>query len=142
MNRPAVGPTAIRAGAAYFAIVFTIAFVFGTIRVTVVAPSLGETAAVLVEAPLLIAASWIVCGWIVDRFRVRAQLRARSWMGGIAFILLLLVETGLAVLAFGQTLPEWLAGYASLAGGIGLFAQIIFAFTPILQGLLGKYTRR
>ncbi len=47
----------IKAGAAYFAIVFAAAFVLGTIRVSLVAPSVGPTIAVLIETPPAVVVS-------------------------------------------------------------------------------------
>ena len=49
---------ATKAGALYAIIVFVIGFILGTIRVLLVAPRLGETTAVIIEAPIMLAASW------------------------------------------------------------------------------------
>jgi hypothetical protein len=51
----------ITAGALYAIIVFVSGFILGTIRVLLIAPRLGETLAVIVEAPLILVASWFVC---------------------------------------------------------------------------------
>jgi hypothetical protein len=58
------------AGALYAIIVFLMGFIFGTIRVLLLVPRLGETTAVIVEAPIMLAASWFVCRWCVDRLNV------------------------------------------------------------------------
>ena len=57
---------AIEAGALYAIIVFLIDFILGIIRVLLLAPRLGETTAVIIEAPIMLAASWFVCRWCVD----------------------------------------------------------------------------
>ena len=62
---------ATKAGALYAIVVFSIGFILGTIRVLLLAPRLGETTAVIVEAPIMLAASWFVCRWCVDRLDVR-----------------------------------------------------------------------
>jgi hypothetical protein len=62
--------TASKAGALYALIVFLIGFILGTIRVLIIVPRLGETAAVLLETPLILAASWFFCRWCVDRLDV------------------------------------------------------------------------
>src|SRR5215469_7339785 len=72
---------ATKAGALYSIIAFLIGFILGTIRVLLVAPRLGETTAVIVEAPIILAASWLVCRWCVDRLNVRRTVPARSLMG-------------------------------------------------------------
>ena len=67
---------ATEAGALYAIIVFLIGFILGTIRVLLVAPRLGETTAVILEAPMMLAASWFVCRWCVDRLDVRRTVSA------------------------------------------------------------------
>jgi hypothetical protein len=52
---------AIEAGALYATMVFLMGFILGTIRVLLLVPRLGETIAVIVEAPIALAASWFVC---------------------------------------------------------------------------------
>jgi hypothetical protein len=66
---------ATKAGALYAIIVFVIGFILGTIRVLLVAPRLGETTAVIIEAPIMLAASWFVCRWCVGRLSVRRTVR-------------------------------------------------------------------
>jgi hypothetical protein len=86
---------ATKAGALYAIIVFLIGFILGTIRVLVTTPHLGETIAVILEAPVILAASWFVCRWCVDRLNVTRDVRARSLMGFVAFLVLMSAEFGL-----------------------------------------------
>jgi hypothetical protein len=86
---------ATKAGALYAIIVFVIGFILGTIRVLLVAPRLGETTAVILEAPMMLAASWFVCRWCGDRLDVRRTVPARSLMGFVAFLVLMSAEIGL-----------------------------------------------
>src|SRR5262245_49583676 len=67
---------ATKAGGLYAIIVFLIGFILGTIRVLLVAPRLGETTAVIIEAPIMLAASWFVCRWCVDRLHVTRNVPA------------------------------------------------------------------
>jgi hypothetical protein len=83
---------ATAAGAFYAFMVFLIGFVFGTIRILVLAPRLGETAAVVLETPIMLAASWFVCRWCVDRLGVPRRVIARSVMGAAAFVVLMSAE--------------------------------------------------
>jgi uncharacterized membrane protein len=70
----------LKARAMYFVVVFSIAFVLGTIRVLLVAPRLGETIAVMIEAPLILAVSWFASRRCVRVFEVRAgRLQGCSW---------------------------------------------------------------
>ena len=103
---------ATTAGALYAIVVFSIGFILGTIRVLLLAPRLGETTAVIIEAPIMLAVSWFVCRWCVDRLNVRRTVPARSVMGWVAFLLLMSAEVGLGVV-LGRSLADQLAGYKS-----------------------------
>ena len=54
--------SSIKAGVAYAVTVFAIGFLLGTARVLLLAPRVGSTVAVLVETPVILAASWYVAG--------------------------------------------------------------------------------
>jgi hypothetical protein len=124
---------ATTAGALYAIIDFVIGFILGSIRVLLLAPRLGETSAVIVEAPIMVAASWFVCRWCVDWLNVRRTVPARSSMGSVGFLVLMSAEVGLGAV-FGRSLVDQLATYGSLSGAIGLAAQVIFALFPVMQG--------
>ena len=121
------------AGAVYFLAVYVVGFVLGTARVLFVAPRLGATGAVLIELPVMLAASWIACRWIVGRMAVPSRAPARLAMGASAFALLMLAETALGRLAFGQTLAVQIAAMREIPGLIGLAGQMLFALVPLLQ---------
>ena len=123
---------ATKAGGLYAIIVFLIGFILGTIRVLLVAPRLGETTAVIIEAPIMLAASWFVCRWCVDRLHVTRNVPARSLMGFVAFLVLMSAEIGLGAV-LGRSLVDQLAAYGSPAGAIGLGAQMIFVMFPVIQ---------
>lgn len=129
-------PTALAgagiAGAAYFLIVFLIGFGLGTFRVLYVAARLGETGAVLLETPLMLAASWAACGWCLRRFDVRPSAGCLALMGGVGFTLLMASEFGLAVMLFGRAPAGFVAAYRTAAGAIGLAAQVAFGLMPLL----------
>ena len=123
---------ATEAGALYAIIVFLIGFILGTIRVLLVAPRLGETTAVILEAPMMLAASWFVCRWCVDRLDVTRTVPARSLMGLVAFLVLMSAEVELGIV-LDRSIVDQLAMYKSPSGAIGLAAQVIFAIFPVLQ---------
>jgi hypothetical protein len=125
---------ATKAGALYAMIVFVIGFILGTIRVLLVAPRLGETTAVIIEAPIMLGASWFGCRWCVDRLDVTRNVHARSGMGSVAFLVLMSAEVGLGAV-LGRSLVDQLAAYKSPPGAIGLGAQMIFAMFPVIQVL-------
>lgn len=125
--------TAFRAGIAYTLVVFVFAFVVGTIRVTLIAPRLGALLAVILEGPIVLGVSWRVSRWCNRHFKVSCDPRVRVLMGSVAFSLLMLLELGVSVLAFGESLDHYFAKYASAPGVIGLAMQGGFATIPWVQ---------
>lgn len=126
---------AAKAGAAYFAVAFAIAFVLGALRVLVVAPQVGELAAVLIEVPIMLAVSWFVCGWILRRHDVPGSIGARLTMGAVAFALLMAAEFALGIYGFGKTAGEIVASFALLPAQFGLAGQVGFALMPVLRAV-------
>ncbi|MCE9522664.1 MAG: hypothetical protein K8S25_09560 [Alphaproteobacteria bacterium] len=112
---------------------FAAGFALGTIRVLFVIPQLGETNAVLLELPVMLALSWVACRWLVRRFAVPPRVVNRLVMGGVAFAFVMLAELGVSVFGFDRTLPEHFAAYRSIAAQIGLAAQLGFAAFPLVQ---------
>lgn len=124
---------ALKAGLAYFAIVFSVGALLGTLRVLVLAPRSGELLAVAIELPVMLAVSWVACRRLVARFSVPGRPAPRAAMGGLAFGLLMGAEIGVSVLGFGRTVAEHLEAYRSAAALMGLAGQIAFALFPLAQ---------
>jgi hypothetical protein len=124
---------AIKAGAAYFAVVFVVGFILGTIRALLVVPNLGPTIAVLIEIPIMLAISWIACRRCTTFFFVPHRPQARLLMGVVAFVLLLVAEALLAVAAVGQSLAAFVTSFGPAPGATGLAAQIAFGLIPWVQ---------
>jgi hypothetical protein len=80
----------------------------------------------------MLAASWFVCRWCVDRLDVRRTVSAASLMGLAAFLVLMSVEVGMGAV-LGRSLVDQLSSYGSLFGAIGLAAQVVFAMFPLIQ---------
>jgi hypothetical protein len=123
----------IRAGLAYFALVFAIAFLLGTVRTLWIAPALGATNAVLVELPVMLAASWFIARWLVRRMAIKS-VKEQMTMGVTAFATLMLAELGLAVVLLNQTAAVWFRELFGLPGILGLLGQIGFGLMPLLAG--------
>ncbi len=123
---------ALPAAAAYFAIVFSLAFAMGIVRTLLVAPRTGDLIAVLVETPLVLLASWFAARWCARRFSVPAHAPARLAMGLAAFSLLMSVEAALGLMLFGRPLAQQFAAFASPAGAVGLLAQVAFGLMPLV----------
>lgn len=99
---------------------------------------IGVTLAVIAEQPFMLTASWFAAGWLVRRSDIVA-MRERAAMGGVAFLLLMLIEPVLAALLFGQSPTQWLTGVVTMPGPIGLAGQIAFAMMPLV---VKRYSKR
>ena len=124
---------ALSAGAVYFAGMFGLGFLLGTGRVMLVTPRLGEWVATLIELPVMLALSWLYCGWLLRRFSVPARVADRLAMGAFAFMLLMLAEVLLGVGLFNRGLPEQVGEMTNGPGLAGLAGQLAFACFPVLQ---------
>jgi hypothetical protein len=133
-----MGVRSLAAGGAYFAVIFASGFALGVVRVMITAPLIGETPAVLLEIPIILAASWFAAGWCIRRFGVRSAAADRLGMGFTAFALTLMAELGVSIVLFGRTLSEHLAIYGDFPGLAGLAAQILFALIPFIQARRGS----
>jgi hypothetical protein len=121
-----------KAGSAYFAIIFSLGFILGTIRVLAVIPRIGEFAATLLEVPVILAASWFVSGWLIKKMQIAPDTASRLLMGAVAFGLTMIAEPLLGPL-FGRPFAEqWLA-LQRPAGLAGLAAQVLFGLMPWIR---------
>lgn len=132
---------AATAGVVYFAVVLAIGVVLGIARVGGLVPWLGPTGAVLLEIPIILAASWAVCRRLIAAFGVPAAPAERLVMGGLAFALLMLAELALSMTLYGRSLAQHIASYSGLPNVLGLLAQIVFALMPLVA-LRTRLTRR
>ncbi|MGL4810236.1 MAG: hypothetical protein ACRCXM_00545 [Beijerinckiaceae bacterium] len=123
----------VRAGLAYALLMFAAGFVLGTLRELVVRRHLGELPAILMEIPVMLAASWFAARWLIRRFDVPADARDRLVMGFVALAVLLAAEAATGIWLMGQSLRQHVLSYASLRGLVTLASQGIFALIPLLS---------
>jgi hypothetical protein len=121
----------LTAGVAYFAGVFAVGIVLGTVRTLALVPRLGRWGATLSELPVMLVVSWIYCSWLLLRFSVPATLKARLLMGSVAFGLLMIAEVMLGAGFFGRNLEEQIYDMTNGPGLLGLLGQIAFAVFPL-----------
>ena len=110
----------------YWAMVFALGFVLGTVRVLWVIPLVGLIPATLLELPVILAASWFAAGWLVRRFTIVSSGEALA-VGALAFAILMAAECALAGVLIGQSPAQWLAGFAEPHALLGLAGQVAFA---------------
>lgn len=123
----------VRAGAAYFAIVFAAGFALGTVRTLLHAPRIGELLAVLFELPLMLAIAWLACGTLLTHFRIPQRVAPRLSMGAVAFALLMLAELTLSVTAFDRSMSDFARELTTPHGLLGLSGQVLFALMPLVH---------
>ncbi|HRL76757.1 MAG TPA: hypothetical protein PK440_18635 [Candidatus Accumulibacter phosphatis] len=106
-------------------------------RTLLLVPRVGETAAVLVELPIMLGASWLICGRILRRSPLSPGEAVVT--GACAFVLLMIAELSLSVLLAKRTLPAHLALYSETAHLLGLAGQIVFALFPVVRTMLAGH---
>jgi hypothetical protein len=67
------------------------------------------------------------------RLVVGAEIRTRILVGVVTFVTLMILEAALSIILFHRSIGEYLGGLRSLAGAIGLVAQVCFATFPLLN---------
>jgi hypothetical protein len=122
---------AVKAGVAYWALIFALGFVLGTVRMLWGAKALGETTFILIEIPVILTASWFAARWLLRRYAVQT-LPAVALMGTLAFTLLMGAELALAMELSGQSPDAWFATLWHEPHLYGTLGQVAFAGMPVL----------
>lgn len=128
-----IGRAVAAAASCYVGVVFALAFLLGTVRVLWLAPRTGAVAAVLLETPIVLLVSWWAAGVCCRRFGLQRKVGACALMGALAFALLMLIEFAVATLLFGTPATAYVSAFRSVAGAVGLAAQLGFAAIPAIQ---------
>lgn len=123
---------AIKAGLAYFALVFGAGFVLGALRVSLVVPRFGERIAELAEMPLMFAVVVFAARFVMRRFAVPLSIPARLGTGLLALSLLLAAELLLAVVLQERSLADYIASRDPVSGSVYLAMLALFALMPVL----------
>jgi hypothetical protein len=122
----------VAAAALYFAVVFGIGFALGTIRVFWLEPVLGQTLAVLFEAPLLLIAMVWAARWVPEYVHMRANVHSLAAIGIGALILQQIVDFSVGVGLRGIGPSEQLRYLTTPAGAIYGICLLAFAVMPLL----------
>lgn len=117
-------------GLIYFVIVFSVGFLLGIFRVTLLEPILGVRWAELLEMPLMLAAIVLAANWIVRRTHVKFSTLHFGLIGLFGLALLIAAELSLVVLLRGMAISEYISSRDPVSGSVYLFALIVFAVMP------------
>ena len=131
---------ALQAGCTYFARAFAVGFLLGVLRTLVLVPRIGETMAVLIELPIILGVSWLICGHILRRAPLSSG--EAVVMGAAAFVLLMIAELSMSILLANRTFTAHLALDSDVAHLLGLAGQIAFALFPVLQAMRHRTSGR
>lgn len=122
----------IKAGIAYFALVFGAGFVMGSIRVPFLVPRLGDRVAELIEMPLMFAVIVLAARFITKRFTLPTTALVRLSTGLLALVLLLAAELLLAVALQDRSLGEYVRSRDPVSGAVYLGMLVLFAAMPLV----------
>lgn len=122
----------LKAALSYFAIVFTVGFLCGPIRVLMLEPMFGATAAVLLEAPILLMAMLYAARFVPRRLRLSPTSAAHLGMGLAALVLVLLADLGVGLYIRDLSLGAMAANFGTPAGRIYAAMLLVFALMPWL----------
>jgi hypothetical protein len=128
----------LTSSAVYFAIVFGAGFVFGTVRVVWLVPTVGVRVAELSELPLMLAVVFFAARWVNRRFLAERDQPSRLIVGVTALVLLLLAELILGVMFLGLT-PKDVFFSRDPVSGTGYYVSLcLFALMPWCLGRVGR----
>ena len=119
--------------AVYFSLVFGAGFLLGIVRVLGLQPRFGERWSELMEAPFILAAILLSARFVVRRFP--ASHRASYLVsGGMALLLLVLVEFSVVLGSRGLSIDQYFAERDPIAGGVYVLMLAVFAVMPWILG--------
>lgn len=121
-----------RSAALYFACVFAVGFMAGTIRVLLIEPNWGETLAALTEMPVMLTAI-AVSAWRVPAFTgIRRAFLPLLGMGIGALTLQQIADIAVGVFLRDLTIAEQYAQFTTPAGALYGLALVAFLTMPLV----------
>jgi hypothetical protein len=122
----------LKPGILYFAFVFGVGFVLGSIRVLWVVPHFGARMAELMETPIMFLVTIAAARWILRRHAVPYTLSSRLGVGCVALGLSLVAEFSLVLWLRGLSISEYFASRDPLSGTVYYLMLGVFAIMPLL----------
>lgn len=119
----------IKRGAFYFLMLFAAGFLLGMVRVPLLVPRLGERAAELIEAPVMLVAIYLGARYLVKKFPAASKWEYLA-SGLVGLGLLLAAECAVVLLLRKDTIGEYIAGRDPVAGSVYLLLLLMFALMP------------
>lgn len=123
----------VTAATRYATIVFGIGFILGTVRVLLFAPRIGERTAELIEAPLMVLASWLVACWLTCRYTGIRRPASSLAIGVLALVFLLALEVAVGSIFFGVSPSSALVKPDPVRAASYYTTLVLFAVMPLLM---------
>ena len=117
----------------YFALVFGLGFLLGSIRVPLLVPRMGARRAELLEMPFMLMGIVFTARFVVKQFVLLNTILANLSVGLLALSLVLLAEILLVVVLQGGTVRQYLARRDPVSGSVYLILLLIFALMPLMM---------
>ena len=121
----------LKAGLAYFAIVFAAGFAFALVRIPLLAPVLGMRFAELLEMPLMLVVILLAAQFVNSRFALSESVAGRIGCGLVRLLLMVGGEAAV-LLARGLPIASYVATRDPVSGGVYLVMLGVFALMPLL----------
>ena len=122
----------LTAGLVYFALVFGVGFILGSIRVPFLVPRLGERISELIEMPCMFVAVLLSARFVARRFSLPMTTSSRLFVGLVALGLLLIAEFLLAVAIQDRSLGAYIASRDPISGTVYLAMLVVFGLMPLI----------
>jgi hypothetical protein len=117
----------------YFLLVFGAGFVLGTVRVLVLVPLLGETAAELSEMPLMLGIIAASARWIVRHGLVQDRRSSALVVGFIALGMVLIADLAVGMWLRGLSATEVFLDRDPVSGAAYYVSLLLFAAMPAIM---------
>ena len=131
----------IKAGLAYFGLVFGTGFLLGIVRVPLLVPRLGVRVAELIEMPIMLVAIVLSARYVRRRLQLPSSISFNAGVGLIALALLLIAELSLVMALQSQSIAEYVASRDPVSGTVYLAMLVVFAAMPAALALKSHGTR-
>ena len=125
-------PPAVKAALLYFVLVFGAGFGLGTIRVLFLVPIVGSRTAELLEMPIMLGVIIFAARWVVRQVEIPSTMLSRLGMGGIALVLILLLDFTMMLWVRGLSFRDYVEAFDPVAGTAYFTMLGVFAVMPFL----------
>jgi hypothetical protein len=128
----------LKAGIAYFALVFGTGFALGTVRTLWIVPRIGVRNAELLESPLMLVAIVFAAGWTGRLIGNSGGSTSRLVVGVLALAMLLAAEVAMGMTLQGLSFVEVFTKHDPVSGTVYYALLGVFASMPWLLWKFGK----